>query len=181
MTVKNHPNSLTVCVASSVNILFFLPTLILIENSSNTITTDDCRWEWAALKTILCYVLVLFDSYFYWVAFPYILLFETLGFKFKVILCCLWLFWLLFLIPSAFLNLATLQLFFDLYRALPTSLSPMVSYLFIRCTMNFSQDMQNFSEVIKKLRWNVRYVTVNGWQLVVLKLWTFPTFLRITV
>ena len=27
----------------------------------------------------------------------------------------------------AFLNFATLQLFFDLYRALPTSLSPMVS------------------------------------------------------
>ena len=147
----------------------------------NTITTDDCRWEWAELKTILYYVLVLFDLYFYWVAFPYILLFETLGFKFNIILCWLSPFWLLFLIPPAFLNLATLQLFFDLYRALPTSLSPMVSYLFIRCTMNFSQDMQNFSEVMKKLRWNVRYVTVNGWQLVVLKLWTFPTFLRITV
>ena len=127
----------------------------------------------AALKTILYYVLVLFDLYFYWVAFPYILLFETLGFKFNVILCWLSPFWLLFLIPPAFLNLATLQLFFDLYRALPTSLSPMVSYLFIRCTMNFSQDMQNFSEVIKKLRWNVRYVTVNGWQLVVFEIMDF--------
>lgn len=161
--------------------LFFCPLWFLLKILLNTITTDDCRWEWAALKTILYYVLVLFDLYFYWVAFPYIFLFKTLGFKLKVILCCLSLFWLLFLIPSAFLNLATLQLFFDLYRALPTSLSPMVSYLFIRYKMNFSQDMQNFSEVIKKLRWNVRYVTVNGWQLVVLKLWTFPTFLRITV
>lgn len=34
---------------------------------------------------------------------------------------------ILFFFPLAFLNLATLQLFFDLYRALPTSLSPMVS------------------------------------------------------
>lgn len=39
---------------------------------------------------------------------------------------------LLSLFSIAFLNFATLQLFFDLYRALPTSLSPMVSILKLR-------------------------------------------------
>ena len=41
-------------------------------------------------------------------------------------------FYLLSLFSIAFLNFATLQLFFDLYRALPTSLSPMVSILKLR-------------------------------------------------